>query len=243
MSTSSFLGLCLPVSLYLDILSGFSNFLPLWQRHVLCRSSIIHTVETDICRLFECLFPVRSLSRFSCQFPTISRRMSLDYWDELADNLNDTYLEVGSSWLAKNHEDSVFWGWTPVWTTGQSYWTGSHHHVPTDDFHRNPSQCLCPGPYETILEVTVTNHSGYKFWFRSDNERYRNGTGVALCSMAAADLCSLLLICSQNLQQLIITEESSDMLLMHASCKVPWRHSLLIPPVPSSFTFWLTEII
>ncbi|GMR30242.1 hypothetical protein PMAYCL1PPCAC_00437, partial [Pristionchus mayeri] len=39
----------------------------------------------------------------------------------------------------------------------------------------------------------------------SDNERYRNGTGIALCSMAAADLCSILLICAQNVHQMTYT--------------------------------------
>ncbi|GMT05301.1 hypothetical protein PENTCL1PPCAC_27475, partial [Pristionchus entomophagus] len=42
----------------------------------------------------------------------------------------------------------------------------------------------------------------------SDNERYRNGTGVALCSMAAADLCSILLICAQNVHQMTYTGQN-----------------------------------
>ncbi|EJD75596.1 hypothetical protein LOAG_17276 [Loa loa] len=55
---------------------------------------------------------------------------------------------------------------------------------------------------------------------KNDNERYRSGTGVALCSMAAADLCSLLLILSQNLMQLY-PQLGGDEVFMHYVCKVP----------------------
>ncbi|VDN81262.1 unnamed protein product [Brugia pahangi] len=53
---------------------------------------------------------------------------------------------------------------------------------------------------------------------KNDSERYRSGTGIALCSMAAADLCSLLLILSQNLMQLY-PQLGSDEVLMHYVCK------------------------
>uniref|UniRef100_A0A8R1TR47 G_PROTEIN_RECEP_F1_2 domain-containing protein n=1 Tax=Onchocerca volvulus TaxID=6282 RepID=A0A8R1TR47_ONCVO len=54
---------------------------------------------------------------------------------------------------------------------------------------------------------------------KNDRERYRNGTGIALCSMAAADLCSLLLILSQNLMQLY-PQLNGDEIFMHYVCKV-----------------------
>ena len=73
-----------------------------------------------------------------------------------------------------------------------------------------------------VLLYSIQSHL-----LRSDNERYRNGTGVALCSMAAADLCSLLLICAQNLQQFFISQKSSETFLMQATCKV-------CPPPPLS---------
>uniref|UniRef100_A0A915Q7A4 G-protein coupled receptors family 1 profile domain-containing protein n=1 Tax=Setaria digitata TaxID=48799 RepID=A0A915Q7A4_9BILA len=60
---------------------------------------------------------------------------------------------------------------------------------------------------------------------KNDRERYRNGTGIALCSMAAADLCSLLLILSQNLMRLY-PQLDSDELFMHFVCKVPQLRSL-----------------
>ncbi|CAJ0557793.1 unnamed protein product, partial [Mesorhabditis spiculigera] len=55
---------------------------------------------------------------------------------------------------------------------------------------------------------------------RNDVERYRNGTGIALCSMAAADLCSLLLIGAQNL--LNFTPEpdaTTDWMMRKGVCK------------------------
>ncbi|CAI4222336.1 unnamed protein product [Auanema sp. JU1783] len=52
---------------------------------------------------------------------------------------------------------------------------------------------------------------------KSDVERYRNGTGIALCSMSAADLCSLLLIFSQNIHQSFASESNSQ--IMHLTCK------------------------
>lgn len=55
--------------------------------------------------------------------------------------------------------------------------------------------------------------------FRTDGERYRSGTGVALCSMAAADLCSLLLILAQNIMQ-ITPQIDSDTIFMSVVCKV-----------------------
>uniref|UniRef100_A0A0R3RNA6 G_PROTEIN_RECEP_F1_2 domain-containing protein n=1 Tax=Elaeophora elaphi TaxID=1147741 RepID=A0A0R3RNA6_9BILA len=54
---------------------------------------------------------------------------------------------------------------------------------------------------------------------KNDRERYRSGTGIALCSMAAADLCSLLLILSQNLMPLY-PQLDSDEVFMHYVCKV-----------------------
>ncbi|KAM3728272.1 putative G-protein coupled receptor [Dirofilaria immitis] len=54
---------------------------------------------------------------------------------------------------------------------------------------------------------------------KDDQEKYRNGTGIALCSMAAADLCSLLLILSQNLMQLY-PQFNGDEVFMHYVCKV-----------------------
>ncbi|MCP9263158.1 hypothetical protein DINM_006503 [Dirofilaria immitis] len=53
---------------------------------------------------------------------------------------------------------------------------------------------------------------------KDDQEKYRNGTGIALCSMAAADLCSLLLILSQNLMQLY-PQFNGDEVFMHYVCK------------------------
>ncbi|GMT31342.1 hypothetical protein PFISCL1PPCAC_22638, partial [Pristionchus fissidentatus] len=56
----------------------------------------------------------------------------------------------------------------------------------------------------------------------SDNERYRNGTGIALCSMAAADLCSILLICAQNVHQMTYTgqdDESATSFTANVMCK------------------------
>nr|CDP96022.1 Bm9929 [Brugia malayi] len=59
---------------------------------------------------------------------------------------------------------------------------------------------------------------------KNDSERYRSGTGIALCSMAAADLCSLLLILSQNLMQLY-PQLGSDEVLMHYVCKATDKHT------------------
>ncbi|KAF8387260.1 hypothetical protein PRIPAC_76402 [Pristionchus pacificus] len=56
----------------------------------------------------------------------------------------------------------------------------------------------------------------------SDNERYRNGTGIALCSMAAADLCSILLICAQNVHQMTYTghnDPSASSFTANLMCK------------------------
>uniref|UniRef100_A0A1I7XG32 G_PROTEIN_RECEP_F1_2 domain-containing protein n=1 Tax=Heterorhabditis bacteriophora TaxID=37862 RepID=A0A1I7XG32_HETBA len=53
----------------------------------------------------------------------------------------------------------------------------------------------------------------------NDEERYRNGTGVALCSMAAADLCSLLLIFAQNLHQMTANTDG-DTAFTDAMCKM-----------------------
>ncbi|VDN51954.1 unnamed protein product [Dracunculus medinensis] len=68
---------------------------------------------------------------------------------------------------------------------------------------------------EDIKNLSVFDHS----CLSKDEERYRNGTGVALCSMAAADLCSLLLILSQNIMQ-IYSNFDDDTLLMGIVCKV-----------------------
>ncbi|KAL3989599.1 7 transmembrane receptor (rhodopsin family) protein [Acanthocheilonema viteae] len=54
---------------------------------------------------------------------------------------------------------------------------------------------------------------------KNDSEKYRSGTGIALCSMAAADLCSLLLILSQNLMQLYSQFDDNEV-LMHYICKI-----------------------
>ncbi|VDK43505.1 unnamed protein product [Anisakis simplex] len=54
---------------------------------------------------------------------------------------------------------------------------------------------------------------------RNDGERYRSGTGVALCSMAAADLCSLLLILAQNLMQMS-PQIDDDTIFMGVVCKL-----------------------
>ncbi|VDM24194.1 unnamed protein product [Toxocara canis] len=54
---------------------------------------------------------------------------------------------------------------------------------------------------------------------KTDGERYRSGTGVALCSMAAADLCSLLLILAQNLMQ-IAPQIDEETMFMSVVCKL-----------------------
>lgn len=67
------------------------------------------------------------------------------------------------------------------------------------------------------MDTVIAQSIFYRILLSSDNERYRNGTGIALCSMAAADLCSILLICAQNVHQVIfdLSTQSSSTVNFH----------------------------
>uniref|UniRef100_A0A9J2PZ89 G-protein coupled receptors family 1 profile domain-containing protein n=1 Tax=Ascaris lumbricoides TaxID=6252 RepID=A0A9J2PZ89_ASCLU len=92
---------------------------------------------------------------------------------------------------------------------GTTYFDASNFAAEDYQEYADEQDLLANDPtVRTVAAVTLT-----------DGERYRSGTGVALCSMAAADLCSLLLILAQNIMQ-ITPQIDSDTIFMSVVCKL-----------------------